>query len=71
MKTDKFELEKTTLIFSQDGDSSQEEPDNPQEIKIETENEGAGDYYIISTQRWSFTDIEDFVELLKRITLRK
>lgn len=71
MKTDKPELEKTTLIFAQDGDEGQDEPDTAQEIKIETENIGGGDYYVISTDRWAFDNIEDLVKLLKHITLRK
>ena len=71
MKSDNPNLEKTTLIFSQNGDSNQTEPDNAQEITIETENAGAGDYYIISTTRWAFDSVDDLVKLLKRITPRK
>ena len=71
MKTDKPELEKTTLIFAQDGDGGQDEPDTAQEIKIETENIGGGDYYVISTSRWAFENIEDLVKLLKHIKIRK
>ena len=70
MPTDKPKPEKKTLVYSQDGDSSQENEDC-QEITISTENGGAGDFYIISTNRWAFDKIADFVDLLKQLAVKE
>jgi len=64
-------LEKKTLVFSQDGDQCQDEPDTSQEITIETENAGAGDFYIIKTDRWAFDKIDDMVKLLKLLSAKE
>ena len=67
---DKAKISKQMMVYSQEGDSCQDN-DNEQEITIESENAGAGDYYVIKTERWAFDNIEEFVKLLKSIKLRK
>ena len=64
-------LEKKTLVFSQDGDQCQDEPDTSQEITIETENGGDGDFYVIKTDRWAFDKIDDMVKLLKLLSAKE
>lgn len=70
-KKDEISIDKVTYEFSQNGDSCQDNVDNAQSIKIETENAGAGDYYVISTERWAFDDIKSLVKLIRKIKLQK
>ena len=70
MSNNEIKLEKKTLVFSQDGDSSQE-GDLCQELTISKEDGGAGDFYIISTNRWVFDKISDFVDLLKLLGIKE
>jgi hypothetical protein len=67
---EKIIREQTAITFSQEGDDC-DESENTQSIKIQSANAGAGDYYIISTERWAFDSIDEFVALLKKIPLQK
>lgn len=36
-----------------------------QELTIETQDGGAGVYYVIETERWAFDDIDDLISVLE------
>lgn len=52
------------MVFTQDDDCV--EGDGGQILEIKTQNGGGGDFYVISTERWAFDNIEDLIEILKQ-----
>lgn len=41
------------------------ERDDFQELEISMDSSGVGYYYIISTKRWAFTDIDELIKVLE------
>ena len=61
-------LDKITLDFVQERDTSAPiSNESVNEMKLETVNNGIGNYFVISTERWAFDDLEDFVRYIKQI----
>ncbi len=60
-------LEKIVLEYVQEPDCSKVENDIPNELVIETVNNGVANYFVISTDRWAFSDIEDLLSVIKPI----
>lgn len=58
---------KVSAQYLQEDDNS----DNMNELHIETENQGAGDYFIIKTERWLFDDIDEMIRLLTHFKNKK
>lgn len=62
-------IEKLSASYMQEGDANSTAE---QFLEICTENVGAGIYYIIKTERWSFDNLNDFIKILndfeKRLT---
>jgi hypothetical protein len=52
-----------TAVYHQDPDSCSEDEDY-QKLTIQTDDAGAGKFFIISTQRWAFSDIDELVATL-------
>lgn len=53
-----------SIVYCQEMDSNGNREDM-QSIKIERMNAGGGDYWTISTKRWSFDKISDLIAVLK------
>lgn len=54
----------TKALFTQDGDACMSNLD--QSLEIESQNAGAGTYYVIKTDRWAFDSIEELVGTIKK-----
>jgi hypothetical protein len=52
-----------TIKFEQDGDSCD---NNMQFLTIRQEDAGAGPYWIMNTDRWAFSNVDELVALLRR-----
>lgn len=57
-------LSEIAANYCQEMDSNGDS-ENMQEFKIERCNAGGGDYWTISTERWSFDKISDLITVLK------
>jgi hypothetical protein len=53
-----------TIKFEQDGDSC--DSNNMQFLTIRQEDAGGGPYWIMNTDRWAFTNVDELVALLRR-----
>lgn len=55
--------------FYQEPDSCDKVEAKGQNLKIETNDAGAGPYLVLQTERWAINpeDVDDFAKLLKRI----
>jgi hypothetical protein len=53
-----------TIKFEQDGDSC--DNNNMQFLTIRQEDAGGGSYWIMNTDRWAFTDVDELVALLRK-----
>jgi hypothetical protein len=53
-----------TIKFEQDGDSC--DSNNMQFLTIRQEDAGGGPYWIMNTDRWAFTDVDELVALLRK-----
>jgi len=62
--TTPFSTTEFKMTFVQDADSGQGNHGD-QELEVFIDNGGAGDYYIIKTDRWAFDKIEELIDLLK------
>lgn len=60
-----MKLESITATYSQYNDDNGKIDDADQFIEISSANAGAGDYFIINTNRWAFDNIQEFTDLLK------
>lgn len=58
---DDIYVKDVTIEYSQDSANDE----NCQFIKIFTENNGVARYINISTEKWSFADIDDLIEILQ------
>jgi hypothetical protein len=45
--------------------------DNMNELHLETQNDGAGDFFIMKTERWLFDDIDELIKTLKHFKTKK
>ena len=56
------------VIYMQKADSND---DNEfQDLKINTQDAGGGNYFTIETKRWSFDDLDEFIKILKDFKTR-
>jgi hypothetical protein len=53
-----------TIKFTQDGDSC--DSNNMQFLTIRQEDAGGGPYWIMNTDRWAFSDVDELVALLRK-----
>ena len=60
---ERYELE---AIYCQDPDGNDPNIDEIQELNINVEDCGGGDYFVIKTDRWAFDTIEDLIDLLQK-----
>jgi hypothetical protein len=51
-------------IYVQKSDSNDDD-DKFQELKINTQDAGGGNYFAIETKRWSFDNVDGLIEVLK------
>ena len=58
-------VEQVSIKFFQPKDDLEQSENDVQSITISTEDAGAGIYYIISTERWAISDIEELTQLLE------
>ncbi len=54
----------SSAAFTQEGDSCNANKD--QSLEIESQDAGAGAYFVIKTERWAFDSIEELTSTLKR-----
>jgi len=66
-KDNEAELSSVKLTFTQDDDSYQSTRKGYQQLDITLDNAGGGLFYAIKTERWSFDDIDELINLLKRV----
>lgn len=57
-----FTKAKVLAEYTQDGDCAANESINI--IRIETEDCGAGGYFVIKTDRWAFDSIDEIINLI-------
>ena len=65
----KAEVEEMSIIYSQEEDAC-DESNKFQELKIFTNDAGAGKYIVFQTERWALDNIEELVEILNDFKLR-
>jgi hypothetical protein len=65
---DNVKISDCSLSFYQDSDSCQND-DNGQELSVKTEDNGAGKYLIVKTERWAIDgdEIDQFASIFKQI----
>lgn len=70
MKTDNDKpqilSEELKIVFSQDGDGNDENREDGQFLELRTDSCGGGDYFILSTERWAYDNLEELIETLKQ-----
>lgn len=59
-----LEVSNMVVEFNQPGDENR---DNVQFIKVEMLDQGAGHYFVISTERWAFDEVQDLIDILNRV----
>ena len=59
-KNEMVHVEKLKVCYAQPCDSG----DAHQFIEVETEDSGAGAYFVIKTDRWAFDDIQELIDTL-------
>lgn len=62
-------LDRVETLYSQAPDSCDENKCE-QELKVWNEDAGSGRFYVMSTERWAFDDIDDFILILQDIKSR-
>jgi len=60
---DKIYLAGISVTFLNDGDCTDPEP---QEIVFKTENNGVGNFVVIETERWSASDVDALVAMVRK-----
>ena len=50
--------------FNQEGDEIRADH---QYLKVELADQGAGHYFIISTERWAFDEVQDLIDILNKV----
>ena len=65
----KAEVEEMSITYSQEEDGC-DESNKFQELKIFTNDAGAGKYIVFQTERWAIDNIEELVEILNDFKLR-
>lgn len=60
-------MQKIKICFKEDVDSMG--PGDFNELTLETEDGGAGAYFVLKTDRWAFDELQDFTKLLKSIEI--
>ncbi len=60
-----------SIIFEQETDSDDVSGNILQNLIINVLDSGAGQYYSIVTERWSFDNIQELIELLQQVKLNK
>lgn len=58
-----FRIEEMQICYSQDGDSAGGE--DIQDLEITTQDAGEGKFYAIKTERWSFENTKEIIDLIK------
>ena len=58
-------VEQLSIRFYQAKDDMDTSLNDVQTISINTEDGGAGVYYVINTERWAVSDIEELIQLLE------
>lgn len=58
-------LHSVSAHYSQDNDCLQED-DVMQELTLEALNAGSGFFFVLSTNRWAFDNLEELVSLVKK-----
>ena len=56
-----------STTYTQEGDGNSPEF---QDLVLSTEDCGGGNYFVLSTQRWAFDTIEEFIKLFKDFEMR-
>lgn len=59
----KPKIETITATYSQDADSNSN--NMIQILDVSSEDAGAGNYFVIKTDRWAFDSIEELIETLR------
>ena len=59
----KVEIAKVGVKVHQNSDSCDENPQG-QTLELFTEDAGAGTYYVMKTDRWSFDSVEELIEVI-------
>ena len=57
-----------TATFTQDQDTAGCSDGTMQYLGISRVDAGDGDYFVITTERWAFDDIDELVATIKRFT---
>ena len=56
-----------TVTYVQNCDENR---DNTQELLVSLENNGAGSYYVLKTERWAINDVDELINVLNDFKLR-
>jgi hypothetical protein len=62
-----FEVEDVKVTYTQECDESS---NDIQELKVFTEDNGAGKYIVFSTERWAIDSIDELIEILNDFKTR-
>ena len=54
-----------SVTYTQNNDCCDEEREDGQNIEVHTEDGGGGAYFILSTKRWAFDNIEELIAILQ------